>query len=79
MAKVFLHYKSKPGGEWINEERHFVRLPCVGEYVALGATSTWHRAYLVVHCPFDAEFEAEVFTSPVISTADVIAAGKPLP
>jgi hypothetical protein len=78
-AKVFLHYKDKPGGEWINEERNFVRLPCVGEYVALSSGSAL-RVYAVVHCPFEAaNFEAEVFTSSVPSMADAIAAGKPLP
>jgi hypothetical protein len=79
MTKVFLHYRNSPGGDWINEERTFSRLPCVGEYVATDVASAWHRVYLVVHCPFDAEFEAEVYTVAGPSSTEAISAQKPLP
>jgi hypothetical protein len=72
MVKVFLHYKKDDKGEWINEERHFARLPCVGEYVALSTSSLLYRVYAVVHCPFEAEFEAEVFLHKPDSMTNVI-------
>lgn len=78
MTKVFLHHKDDKD-QWVNEERHFARLPCVGEYVALHTTSPLYRVYAVVHCPFDAGFEAEVYLQAAPSSTEVIGAGQPLP
>jgi hypothetical protein len=33
----------------------------VGEYLATATTSDWYKVELVVHCPFEAEFAAEVY------------------
>ncbi len=81
MTKVFLHYKEQPdvSSEWTNEERTFARLPCVGEYVALNEDGPWYRVYLVVHCPFDAGIDAEVFTVRGPTQTEAVAAHKPLP
>lgn len=78
MARVFLHHKDKPNLEWINEEREFNRIPCIGEYVALNFSSPWYRVYAVVHCPFDAEVEAEVFLHEPTSMTDAVAAEAPI-
>lgn len=58
--KVFLHTRSQ-ANRWKNESRPFERLPVVGEYVTLEATSPWYRVQLVIHCPFEAEYQAEVY------------------
>jgi hypothetical protein len=77
MTKVFLHHKED--GQWVNEERNFARLPCVGEYVALDTSSLYYRVYLVVHCPFETEYEAEVYLMTGVSQADVVVPERPLP
>ena len=46
---------------WSNSGREFLRLPVVGEYVATSSSSSWYRVELVVHCPFEAEYVAEVY------------------
>jgi hypothetical protein len=74
MVNVFLHYRSEPTGGWINEHREFDRIPCVGEYVKLSASGDCHRVYLVLHCVFEADYKAEVFTNPAGSLTDAIAA-----
>jgi len=66
--KVFLHTRSKGKHDWKNESRQFGRLPVVGEYVALEATSPWYQVQLVVHCPFEADYEAEVYAVEVDHT-----------
>lgn len=79
MTRVFLHYRETAQEGWTHEERHFSRLPSVGEYVAVSPQSPWHRVYAVVHCPFEADFEAEVFTDRDSTPAEAITARKPLP
>ena len=63
---VFVHTQTAPGkSDWINQDRHFLRLPAVGEYIALSAESPWYRVDLVVHCPFEADYAAEVYATEV--------------
>lgn len=47
--------------DWNNSAREFLRLPVVGEFVTTGITSPWYQVELVVHCPFDATYAAEVW------------------
>jgi hypothetical protein len=75
MAKVYLHHKENDEGDWINEERQFTRVPCVGEHVALASNSLYYRVFAVVHCPFEADFEAEVYLHKPVSMTDVMQAG----
>lgn len=58
---VFLHTRKPQGRDWTNESRDFGRLPVVGEFVATSSSSPWYQVELVVHCPFDCEFDAEVY------------------
>lgn len=61
-SKVFVHTRSAGGRDWHNEPREFLRLPHVGEYIALASRDfIWHRVEMVVHCPFDTEYAAEVY------------------
>jgi hypothetical protein len=78
MVSVFLHYRSEPAGDRINETREFSRVPCVGEYVKLSEADACFRVYLVLHCAFDAANTAEVFTNPAGSVTDAIAAREPI-
>jgi hypothetical protein len=59
--KVFLHTRRPGKFDWANESRNFGRLPVVGEFVALASDSPWYQVQIVVHCPFEAEYEAEVY------------------
>lgn len=59
--KVFLHTRAHGSMSWKNEGRTFLRLPVVGEYVCTDETSEWYEVQLVVHCPFEAQYAAEVF------------------
>ena len=60
--KVFLHTRSPQQRNWLNEERQFARIPCVGEYVATSTGDrSWFRVELVVHTPFPCDFDAEVY------------------
>jgi hypothetical protein len=68
--KVYLHVRQ--GGQWQQSAREFLRLPTVGEFLTTDATEPWYRVTLVVHCPFDADYAAEVFAVP----ADQIEATK---
>jgi hypothetical protein len=62
MSKVFLHVTSTPDNpRWENTPREFLRLPTVGEYLATESTGPWYKIVLVVHCPFEAEYAAEVY------------------
>lgn len=61
MAHVFVHTHTAGKTDWNNQGRDFTRVPVVGEYFALEATGEWYRVELVVHCPFTAEYEAEVY------------------
>jgi hypothetical protein len=63
VPKVFLHLKRKGRASWDeNTGREFLRLPCVGEYVAPGPTAPWYRVGVVVHAPFaEADYAAEVY------------------
>ena len=61
MVKVFVHHTESFNGEWTNEEREFSRVLNVGEFVALSMSGAWLRVELVVHCPFKAPVEAEVY------------------
>ena len=36
-------------------------MPTVGEYVTTRVDSPLHRVVLVIHCPFAADYAAEVF------------------
>ena len=66
MPKVFVHTQSARGKcDWDNEGRDFLRLPVVGEYIALSSTGEWHRVDLVLHCPFEAGYAAEIFATRV--------------
>ena len=66
MVKVFVHTRPTPQHEWQSEGRDLTRLPCVGEYVAMGlGESDWHRVTLVVHAAYHAEYEGEIFTEAV--------------
>ena len=59
--KVFLHTRHTRKSDWNNESREFGRLPVVGEIVALDWNSPWYKVQLVIHCPFEAQYQAEVF------------------
>lgn len=59
--KVFLHTRSPQERDWKNESRDFARIPVVGEFTATSSSSPWYQVELVVHCPFEGEFDAEVY------------------
>ncbi len=59
--RVFLHTRTEGMADWTNEYRDFARIPAVGEYLTLSSTSEWYEVQLVVHIPFDAECDAEVY------------------
>jgi len=59
--KVFLHTRHQGKRDWNNESREFGRLPVVGEFVAPDWNSEWYQVQLVLHCPFEAEYEAEIY------------------
>ena len=64
--KVFVHTQSAKGkADWVNQERVFLRVPIVGEFFALDSSSPWFRVDLVVHCPFKAQYAAEVYATQV--------------
>ncbi len=55
--------------------RQLNRVPHVGEYVCLGASETWHKVVVVVHCAFEAPCAAEVYTEEKgVTRSDVVAA-----
>jgi hypothetical protein len=61
-AKTLLHYKL--AGEhqpWKRSQRKFLRLPNMGEYVAVDRNETLYKVTLVVHCPFDSKYVAEIY------------------
>lgn len=63
---VFVHTQTESGkGNWVNQSLEFLRLPIVGEYIALSMESQWYRVDLVVHCPFDCEYVAELYATKV--------------
>lgn len=59
--KVFLHTRSHGRFDWRNEARDFARIPIVGEYLTRYVTSPWYKVQIVVHTPFECEFDAEVY------------------
>ncbi|MEG4185187.1 hypothetical protein QUA32_25895 [Microcoleus sp. Pol14D6] len=60
--KVFFHTRSPQERGWSNnEKREFARIPIVWEYVTTAINSPWFCVQLVVHTPFDCEFDAEVY------------------
>jgi hypothetical protein len=59
--KVFLHTRSQQQRDWLNEPREFARIPDVGEYIAVSSDSPWFKVELVLHTPFECEFDAEVY------------------
>lgn len=66
MANVFLHTRpNSTGFDWTNDFREFARIPVVGEYLATDVTSRWYEVRLVVHTPFKADCEAEVYADEV--------------
>ena len=56
-----MHLRNPGQQDWDNSSREFLRLPIVGEYLATDWNSDWYRVELVVHCPFKAEYAAEVY------------------
>lgn len=58
---VFLHTRASQERDWLNDSRDFARIPVVGEFVATSSSSPWYQVELVVHCPFECEFDAEVY------------------
>jgi hypothetical protein len=61
MARVFLHTRPMEDYRGENTPRDFARIPAVGEYVATAVAGPWYRVRLVVHAPFSAEYEAEIY------------------
>lgn len=62
---VFVHIKkSARQGDWLNVMRTFLRVPVVGEYIALNDGSALFKVEAVVHCPFEASVGAEIWCSP---------------
>lgn len=62
MAKIFLHTREQGQEMFVNKVYDLPHLPRLGEYVVLSSgDETWYEVKLVVHFPFDSEFEAEVF------------------
>ncbi|WP_293304993.1 hypothetical protein [Microcoleus sp. PH2017_22_RUC_O_B] len=60
--KVFFHTRSPQERGWSNNETpKFAQIPIVGEYVATAIDSPWFCVQLVIHTPFDCEFDAEVY------------------
>ncbi|MEG4021260.1 hypothetical protein [Microcoleus sp. S13C4] len=60
--RVFFYTKSPQERSWSNhEKREFARIPIVGEYVATAINRPWFCVQLVVHTPFDCEFDPEVY------------------
>ena len=58
--KVFVHIKGPEDKLWHNEGRDFVQVPHVGEYFAMAVDSPLYEVKVVIHCPFEAQFDAEV-------------------
>ncbi|WP_406945747.1 hypothetical protein ACJA3J_05725 [Halobacillus sp. SY10] len=61
MAKVFLHIHDEGESNWENLYYDFGRVPTESEFLATSNDSEWYKVELVVHTPFSAELEAEVF------------------
>lgn len=61
MPRVFLHTYDSPTATSKNEGCDFTRVPCVGEFLTTASNSEWYEVRLVVHCPFDATYAAEVY------------------
>ena len=63
--RILLHTRTPPELDWAHRSIELVRLPVVGECIALttdsGAKPTWHRVRLVVHLAGNTEHEAEVY------------------
>jgi hypothetical protein len=61
-VKVFVHYPHPKGHRMpINVEAWFTRIPTVGEFVCLGTSAPWFPVLMVVHCAFEADYQAEVW------------------
>ncbi len=58
----------KPDDEWVNVKRDFLRLPAVGEYIAIDLNSPLFRVTRVVHVPFTAPVGAEVYCTEPYAT-----------
>jgi len=63
MANVFLHVTATPEcPRWKNSPQEFLRLPVVGEYIALSSTDNkLYKVVFVVHNAFECEYVAEVY------------------
>lgn len=59
--KVFVHIRGSEDKTWHNEGREFAQVPRVGEYFAMAVDSPLYEAKVVIHCPFEAQFDAEVY------------------
>lgn len=63
---VFVHTQTAKGkSDWINQGRKFLRLPIAGEYIALSSRSPWYCVEIVIHCPFNADYAAEIYATEV--------------
>lgn len=64
--KIFFHVKRGTAHWEPNEIREAVTVPRVGEFVAFDSPGEeWLRVQLVVHIPFKADCDVEVYGIPV--------------
>ena len=68
---VFTHHKDTQD-QWVNLGKEFKQVPSVGDYVALESAGPYYKVEVVVHCPFHAEFNAEVYMSGPYSTSEML-------
>ena len=61
LSKVFLHLMRNGNGEWADSQRDFLRLPTLGEMITPKFGAPFYKVTLVVHCPFNSQYDAEVF------------------
>jgi hypothetical protein len=61
--RVFVHVKPDKDSEWRDNTSHtFLRLPVVGEYIALENNgNSLYRVEVVLHCPNGIQYVAEIF------------------
>ena len=65
-VKVSVHIREQNARMWSGHHPlEMTRVPSVGEYVALSSSDAdWYKVTLVVHCPYEGDYEAEVFAKP---------------
>ena len=59
--KVFVHLRTQGKHDWSNTVHDFDRLPIVDEYVQIDDLTEWYIVQIVVHCPFNEEWGAEIY------------------